>query len=95
MTELITAEYICVGSPTLNNNMLPPVSAFLTYLKGLSPKNRKAVAFGSYGWSGQSVGQVEDCLKECGFEIVDSIKIRYIPCDEDLKDITQNLEEKL
>jgi len=95
MTELITAEYICVGSPTLNNNMLPPVSAFLTYLKGLSPKNRKAVAFGSYGWSGQSVGQVEDCLKDCGFEIVDSIKIRYIPCDEDLKDITQNLEEKL
>ncbi|MDR0676948.1 MAG: FprA family A-type flavoprotein, partial [Elusimicrobiota bacterium] len=35
MTELIDAEYICVGSPTLNNNMMPTVSGFLTYMKGL------------------------------------------------------------
>ncbi|MDW7681815.1 MAG: FprA family A-type flavoprotein, partial [bacterium] len=40
MTELITASHICVGSPTLNNNILPSVAAFLTYLKGLAPKDR-------------------------------------------------------
>lgn len=49
MTELINAEYICVGSPTINNNILPSVAAFLTYLKGLAPKNRKSIVFGSYG----------------------------------------------
>ena len=28
MTELIEAKYICVGSPTLNNGILPSVAAF-------------------------------------------------------------------
>jgi len=49
MSELLTAKYICVGSPTLNNNILPTISGFLTYLKGLSPKNRIGLAFGSFG----------------------------------------------
>ncbi len=47
MTYVIDAKYICVGSPILNNNMLLTVSAFLTYMKGLAPKNRIGVAFGS------------------------------------------------
>ncbi|HPQ90132.1 MAG TPA: FprA family A-type flavoprotein, partial [Candidatus Mcinerneyibacteriales bacterium] len=55
MTELLDARTLCVGSPTLNNNMLPTVAAFLTYLKGLSCGGREALAFGSYGWGGQSI----------------------------------------
>lgn len=90
MTDIISAKYICVGSPTLNNNMLPTVAAFLTYLKGLAPKNRKGLAFGSYGWGGQSVGQIEDILKTCGFEMLDKIKIQYIP-DEELLDEISNI----
>jgi len=79
MTDILTAKYICVGSPTLNNNILPTVSAFLTYLKGLAPKNRIGLAFGSYGWGGQSVGIIENILRECGFEILDQIKLQYVP----------------
>ena len=55
MNDVLTAKFICVGTPTLNSNMLPTVSGFLTYLKGLSPKNRIGLAFGSYGWGGQGV----------------------------------------
>ncbi|PID27658.1 MAG: MBL fold metallo-hydrolase [Candidatus Cloacimonadota bacterium] len=95
MTELINAKYICVGSPTLNNNMLPTVASFLTYLKGLAPKNRKALAFGSYGWGGQSVGLVEEDLKKCKFDIMDKVRLQYIPAHEDLlkvkKQITENI----
>jgi len=86
MTEILTAEYICVGSPTLNNNILPTVSAFLTYLKGLAPKNRLGLAFGSYGWGGQSVGIIEEQLKSCGFNLLEGIKIQYIPDDAQLKE---------
>lgn len=92
MTDLITAKYICVGSPTLNNNMLPSVGAFLTYLKGLAPKNRTALAFGSYGWGGQSVGLVEDVLKDCGFELLEKVRIQYIPDGHGLEEITKKLE---
>ncbi|WP_018247236.1 FprA family A-type flavoprotein [Orenia marismortui] len=95
ITEVLTAKYICVGSPTLNNNMLPSVAAFLTYLKGLAPKNRIGLAFGSYGWGGQSIGQVEDVLADCRFELLDQIKVQYIPDESQLKEVTDNLKEEI
>lgn len=95
MTELITAEYICVGSPTLNNNMMPSVASFLTYMKGLAPKNRKAVAFGSYGWGGQSIGQVADVLADAGFDVKLSDKIQYIPSEDELAAFRALLNEKI
>ncbi|WP_207707043.1 FprA family A-type flavoprotein [Heliorestis acidaminivorans] len=95
MTEIIDAQYICVGSPTLNNNLLPSVAAFLTYLKGLSPKGRKALAFGSYGWGGQSIGQVEEWLKSCGFEMLEQSKVQYIPDQEILEAITAKVANEL
>ncbi len=95
MTELIAAHYICVGSPTLNNNMLPTVAAFLTYMKGLAPKRRVALAFGSYGWGGQSVGIIDKILQECGFETLEPIKINYIPDEKQLEEITEKLQAKV
>lgn len=95
MTLIIDAKYICVGSPTLNNNILPTVASFLTYLKGLAPKGRTGLAFGSYGWSGQSVGQVEESLKSCGFETLENIRELYIPSEETLKEITKKVLEQL
>ncbi|HOQ80752.1 MAG TPA: FprA family A-type flavoprotein, partial [Candidatus Cloacimonadota bacterium] len=95
MTELITAKYICVGSPTLNNGILPSVSAFLTYMKGLAPKNRIGLAFGSYGWGGQAVGIVEGILKECGFELLPSFRLQYVPSGDDLNKITDSLIKEI
>ena len=95
MTELITAQYICVGSPTLNNNILPTVASFLTYLKGLAPKNRTGLAFGSYGWGGQSIGQISDILSGCGFKLLPEIKVQYIPEAADLEQITEQLEDQI
>jgi len=80
MTDILEAKYIAVGSPTLNNNMLPDVAAFLTYMRGLAPKGRKGFAFGSYGWSGQSVAQVEEMLTACGVELLcEKMRLQYIP----------------
>ncbi|MBO8169029.1 MAG: FprA family A-type flavoprotein [Thermoanaerobacteraceae bacterium] len=95
ITDVVTAKYICVGSPTLNNNMLPTVAGFLTYLKGLAPKNRVGLAFGSYGWGGQSVSQVEAVLEECGFDLLKQVKVQYIPDDSELQEITDKLKGEL
>ena len=93
MPDLLTSKYIAVGSPTLNNNMLPTVAAFCCYMKGLSPKNRKAFAFGSYGWGGQSIKQVEAELEACGFEIcLEAQRIQYIPSKEQLLDLTEKVK---
>ncbi len=95
MTEVISAEYICVGSPTLNNNILPTVSAFLTYLKGLAPKGRKGIAFGSYGWGGQSIGMVENELKSCSMEIKGTYKVNYIPDQKMLNGIKEEVKQSI
>jgi flavorubredoxin len=92
MTETLTAKYICVGSPTLNNNMLPTVAGFLTYLKGLAPQNRIGMAFGSYGWGGQSIDQIDDVLQECGFDMLSKIKVQYIPDAATLKKIQSDIQ---
>lgn len=98
MTDVMDAKYICVGSPTINSSILPTVAAFIYYLKGLSPKERIGLAFGSYGWGGQSVPILQQMLgdpKECGFTMLEPIKTLYIPDSETLKGITQNIESQL
>ncbi len=98
MTQVITAKYICVGSPTLNSSILPTVAAFLYYLKGLSPKNRIGLAFGSYGWGGQSVDILHNLMgdqKECGFEMMPPIRTQYIPDEETLNNVTNHVEQNI
>ena len=95
MTDILTAKYICIGSPTLNNNMLPNVAAFLTYLKGLAPVDRIGMAFGSYGWGGQSIDLIEDLLKSCKWEILEKLKIQYIPDKSKLNEITGMVENRI
>jgi len=95
MTEVLTAEYVCVGSPTLNNNMLPTVASFLTYLKGLAPKGRKGLAFGSYGWGGQSIGQVDEILRGLKWTMLEPVKYNYVPDQQSLSEITKTIESQL
>lgn len=90
--EILTSKYIAVGSSTLNSQMMPNVAAFLCYLKGLSPKNRKAIAFGSYGWGGQSIKLIEEELKLCGFELMaEGIRVPYIPGEKQLGEIEEKI----
>lgn len=99
MTSLHDSKLILIGSPTLNNGMLPTMGAFLTYLKGLRPKNRLGFAFGSFGWGGQAVRQIEDVMKDLKWELPeDGVKIKYIPDDselEDLKKVGKKLAKQL
>lgn len=77
---------ILIGTPTLNNIMFPTVAEFLTYLKGLRPKNRIAGAFGSFGWGGGAVKEVYEELKKMGLEVVESgVECLYRPGPEDEK----------
>ena len=85
MTEVLDAGAIIVGSPTLNNGIFPTVSDFLTYIKGLKPKNKVAAAFGSYGWSGESVKLINKELEQMKFDIIDpGLRLQYVPDDKGL-----------
>lgn len=92
VTDIFTAKYLAVGSPTINNQMMPTIASFLCYLKGLAPKNHLGFAFGSYGWGGQSIAQVESELKAAGIEIIlPNIRIANTPTAEQLAKITESI----
>ena len=78
--EVLDAGALIVGSPTLNNNILPQMADVMTYLKGLKPANLIGAAFGSYGWSGESVKDLEGWLKEMKVEIAaDAVSVKNVP----------------
>jgi len=78
--EVLSAGALIVGSPTLNNNILPQMADVMTYLKGLKPANLIGAAFGSYGWSGESVKDLEGLLKAMKVEIAaDAVSVKNVP----------------
>jgi len=88
VTDVNTSKLILLGSPTLNNTMLPTMGGFLTYLKGLRPKNRVGFAFGSYGWGGQALGEIEKIMKDLSWDIpVEGINVNYVPDENELKNV--------
>jgi flavorubredoxin len=86
MTEVLDAKAVIVGSPTLNNGLFPTISDFLTYMKGLKPLNKIGAAFGSYGWSGESVKLINNVFEEMKLEVIDpGLKIQYVPNNEGIE----------
>jgi len=99
ITEIFRSKAILVGSPTVNRGVLTSVAAILEFIKGLKFKNKKAAAFGCYGWSGESTKIITDSLEKSGFEIVDEgLKVNWDPDDENLKkciEYGKNISEQL
>lgn len=84
LTEVFKSKMIIVGSPTVNNGFLHSIAGILEMIKGMKLKNKKAVAFGSYGWSGESVKLITEELKKSGFEIInDGLKVMWTPSEDE------------
>jgi flavorubredoxin len=95
MGQVLGAKYIFIGSPTLNNGVLPTMASFLAYMKGLAPKNKIGLSYGSYGWDGQSISEIEAVMKGCGFEVMENIKVQYVPDAETLAAIKGKIKENI
>lgn len=87
MSDVLEARGLILGSPTLNNGLLPTVAGFLTYMKGLRPRGKVGASFGSYGWSGEAVKLLNQYLQEIQAEIVgEGIRVKYVPDEKVLMD---------
>jgi len=85
LKDILESKLVLLGSPTLNNGMLPTMGGFLTYLKGLKPVDRVGFVFGSFGWGGQAVGEIEKIVEGLGWDRpIDSVNINYIPTENDI-----------
>lgn len=83
ITEVFRSKAIIVGSPTFYNSPLPSVSGFIHLMKTLKFKNKKAAAFGSYGWSGESADLIGKQLADAGFALAENVlKSQWKPDEE-------------
>ena len=83
MTEVFKSKAVLVGSPTVNKGILTSTAAILEQIKGLSFKNKKAVSFGCYGWSGEGVKIITEELRKAKFDIIDEgLRVLWNPDNE-------------
>ncbi len=86
ITEMFKSKAVLVGSSTVNKSIMSATAGILDMIRGIGFKNKKAGAFGSYGWSGESVGLITERLKDAKFEVVDEgLKAFWNP-DKDAMD---------
>jgi len=86
MKELMNARALVIGSPTMNNGILPTMATFLDDLRGLKPRHRIGVAFGSYGWGGGAIKLIEETFRAAGMEIVEAgLGLKWVPSEAELK----------
>ena len=86
ITEIFKSKMVLVGSSTINNGILTAAAGILEMMKGMKFTNKKAAAFGSYGWSGESVKIITEQLKEAKFDVVnEGIRELWNPDEEALE----------
>jgi anaerobic nitric oxide reductase flavorubredoxin len=86
VTEIFKSKAILAGSSTVNNRYLSAMGGLLEMVKGLKFKQKKAAAFGSYGWSGEAVKLLTEDLTTAGFEIVnEGHRAIWVPDEDALK----------
>jgi len=85
-TEVFKAKAIIAGSPTFNQGILPTISPIFEDLRGLKFQNKIGAAFGSYGWSGESVKIIEEHLNNSKIQlVVEGVRAKWQPKPVDLE----------
>ena len=85
--QLYDAAGFAVGSPTLNNTVMPHIEESISYCRGLKLLEKKPfVAFGAFGWCGRACADIEEmCKRALAGECLGKVQWRFQVTDEILK----------
>jgi flavorubredoxin len=90
IAEIFQAKAVIIGSPTLNRGLLPTIMPILEDCRGLRFQNKIGVAFGSYGWSAESVKIIEEHFAKCDIPVVaPGVLAKWQPNADDLNNCRQ------
>jgi len=90
LTQVFRSKGVLVGSSTMNNVMMPKVAGMLEELAGLRFRNKKAAAFGSFGWTGGAVDRIQTRLMDAGFDISLALKMKWRPDGKALEECREH-----
>ena len=96
---IVRSNAILIGSPTINQNTVPPIYKLFSLINPIRDKGKKAAAFGSYGWSGEAVKLIENYLRMLKLDVVlEGVSSRFSPSDDEersIREFGQKFAEKL
>jgi len=72
IVETFKSKIVLIGSSTINNGILSSTASIIEMIKGFKFKGKKGAAFGSYGWSGESVKLITEELEKAGIHTINS-----------------------
>ncbi|MGQ9545741.1 MAG: flavodoxin domain-containing protein [Dehalococcoidia bacterium] len=80
-------DAVVLGSPTYHRDMIASMKTFLFEMEKADLKGKIGAAFGSYGWSGESVQMLTDTMKHLfGMNVIEpGLKMLRTPTDDGLK----------
>lgn len=82
-SEIVLADALLVGSPTINQNTLLPVYKLFSVINPLRDNSKLAGSFGSYGWSGEAPKIISESLRNLKMRVfVDNAAIKFYPDEE-------------
>lgn len=85
--KLELCDAFLVGTPTINKDMLAPVSVLLSFVDPIANKGKKCAVFGSFGWSGEGAPNAVARLKSLGLQVKEeSFTVKLVPSEKDLKE---------
>ena len=80
------ADGIALGTPTINGDATKPMWDLLSSLVVVNLKGKVGAAFGSYGWSGEAVGMLENRMRGLKMRVpVRGVRVKLIPTEEELE----------
>lgn len=86
MAQLAGADGLLLGSCTINGDALPPIWNILTRMSPVTHSHITAAAFGSYGWSGEAVPNIEARLRALRMQILPGMRVNFKPSQRDIDD---------
>jgi flavorubredoxin/rubredoxin len=85
LDKIYWADAVLFGSPTINGDALEPIMELLIKMNPLVHGGKVAAAFGSFGWSGEAVPNIEARLKALRMKLITpGLKINFKPNEAEL-----------
>ncbi|MCI8416831.1 MAG: FAD-dependent oxidoreductase [Lachnospiraceae bacterium] len=82
--ELLFADGILLGTPTIVGEALKPIWELTLGMFPVTHGGKYAGAFGSYGWSGEGVPNITQRLKQLKMKVMQGFRVRFKPNEADL-----------
>lgn len=88
--KIAHASGIIVGSPTINQNILPQIYQVFAAINPIRDKGKLGAAFGSFGWSGEAAKMIETNFGMLKLKVFEqNMRVKFKPHEPEFKECAE------